>query len=86
MVSNMTLISGAYYRPFGVDAPNSVQPDAASAVAAATAAPRVTTVVVEDDEPEVQSVAHKPAAVTASSSTDKAADILRMIRERQQAK
>jgi len=77
---------GAYYRPFGVDAPNSVQPDAASAVAAATAAPRVTTVVVEDDEPEVQSVAHKPAAVTASSSTDKAADILRMIRERQQAK
>jgi hypothetical protein len=72
---------GAYYRPYGLEAPAGV-----------TAEPHVTETttlnvtakskpVVEDDEPEQSS---DPVVVPKSTSSDKAQDILAMIRARQQ--
>jgi hypothetical protein len=72
---------GAYYRPYGLEAP-----------AGASAEPHVTETatlnvtakakpVVEDDEPEQSS---DPVVVPKSTSSDKAQDILAMIRSRQQ--
>lgn len=71
---------GAYYRPYGLEAPSG-----------AAAAPHVTETttlnvsakkqVVEDDEPESKS---EPVVVPKATSSDKAQDILAMIRARQQ--
>lgn len=73
---------GAYYRPYGLDVPAGAtaekqQPDAAIAVAPSTA-PVAETTPWEDEEP----VATQPVKVP-STSTDKAQDILAMIRARQ---
>ena len=73
---------GAYYRPYGLDAP-----------ASSNAAPHVTETttlnvtakkaVVEDEEVETEK-ASEPVVVPKSTSSDKAQDILAMIRARQQ--
>jgi hypothetical protein len=73
---------GAYYRPYGLDVPAGAtaekqQPDAAVAVAPSTA-PVAETAPWEDED----SVATQPVKVP-STSTDKAQDILAMIRARQ---
>jgi len=73
---------GAYYRPYGLDVPAGAtaekqQPDAAIAVAPSTA-PVAETTPWEDED----SVATQPVKVP-STSTDKAQDILAMIRARQ---
>ncbi len=73
---------GAYYRPYGVDVPAGAtaekqQPDAAVAVAPSTA-PVAEAAPWEDED----SVATQPVKVP-STSTDKAQDILAMIRARQ---
>jgi hypothetical protein len=75
---------GAYYRPYGLEAP-----------ASASSAPHVTETttlnvsakkqVVEDaDEDEESTKASEPVTVPKSTSSDKAQDILAMIRSRQQ--
>jgi hypothetical protein len=75
---------GAYYRPYGLEAP-----------AGAASAPHVTETttlnvsakkqVVEDaDEEEESTKASEPVTVPKSTSSDKAQDILAMIRSRQQ--
>jgi hypothetical protein len=64
---------GAYYRPYGLEAPAGVvaeQPVAAKQVAESV-----------DDEPESKS---EPVVVPKATSSDKAQDILAMIRARQQ--
>lgn len=75
---------GAYYRPYGLDAPAGAtaekqQSNAASAVAPATA-PVADTNQFDDDE----TTATQPVTVpTSAPSSDKAQDILAMIRARQ---
>jgi len=73
---------GAYYRPYGLEVPAGAiaekqEPNAAIAVAPATA-PIADSTPWEDEE----SVANQPIAVP-STSSDKAQDILAMIRARQ---
>jgi len=76
---------GAYYRPYGLDVPagataDKQEPDAAGAVATSTA-PIAETTPWESDEPEAASA---PIVVPKSNpSSDKAQDILAMIRARQ---
>lgn len=65
---------GAYFRPFGIDAPA----NAAPAVASTETSP--TPSVDPDDEPQAAS---QPIAVPKTTSSDKAQDILQMIRARQ---
>ena len=70
---------GAYYRPYGVDAPAGARADETEAV---VTAPAKSAPVVEDDaEPSQTS---SPVVVPKSTSSDKAQDILAMIRARQQ--
>ena len=74
---------GAYYRPYGLEAPSG-----------AASAPHVTETttlnvsakkpVVEDAEEEESTKASEPVTVPKSTSSDKAQDILAMIRSRQQ--
>ena len=74
---------GAYYRPYGLEAP-----------AGSASAPHVTETttlnvsakkpVVEDTEEEESTKASEPVTVPKSTSSDKAQDILAMIRSRQQ--
>lgn len=74
---------GAYYRPYGVDAPSGT-----------TSAPHVTETstlnvsakqaVAEDADEEESTKASEPVVVPKSTSSDKAQDILAMIRSRQQ--
>jgi hypothetical protein len=70
---------GAYYRPYGLDTPasNNSASDASETVVSKKAA-----VVVEDEEPVTKS--SEPVVVPKSTSSDKAQDILAMIRARQQ--
>ena len=70
---------GAYYRPYGVDAPAGTTAPAAQTETVSTPAP-TSDVPWEGDEP----TASDPVVVpTTSASTDKANDILAMIRARQ---
>jgi len=74
---------GAYYRPYGLDAPagtptQSVPPHVTE-TSTLTVAPKKA--VVEDEEPETKS---EPVVLPKSTSSDKAQDILAMIRARQQ--
>jgi len=69
---------GAYYRPYGVDAPaGSEKPVTETSTLTVTSKQQV----VEDDEPEK---ANDPVVVPKATSSDKAQDILAMIRARQQ--
>jgi hypothetical protein len=70
---------GAYYRPFGIDAPAGA--DKIETTPVVVSAPKKQ--VVEDEEPESKS---EPVVVpkSASEKSDKAQDILAMIRARQQ--
>ena len=73
---------GAYYRPYGVDAPAGAkveEHDTAVQATATTTASIAEQHTYEDDEP---AVASKPISVP-STSSDKAQDILAMIRARQ---
>jgi hypothetical protein len=74
---------GAYYRPYGLDAPagaTAAQHTAAPKVAAPATAPIAESNQFDDDEP----AATQPVTVpTSAPSSDKAQDILAMIRARQ---
>ena len=75
---------GAYYRPYGVDAPA----DAATEKQTATAENRApvtapTTVTYSSDPDDVPFEADQPIVVPTTTSSDKAQDILAMIRARQ---
>ena len=70
---------GAYYRPYGVEAPAGARAEETEAV---VTAPAKSAPVVEDDaEPSQTS---SPVVVPKSTNSDKAQDILAMIRARQQ--
>jgi len=69
---------GAYYRPYGLDAPAGSEKQN-NETAPVTVAVKKS--VVEDEEPEAKS---EPVVVPKSTSSDKAQDILAMIRARQQ--
>lgn len=71
---------GAYYRPYGVEAPAGARAEESEAVVSTPA--KVASVVNEDDEPAQAS--SEPVVVPKSTSSDKAQDILAMIRARQQ--
>jgi hypothetical protein len=74
---------GAYYRPYGVDAPSGAAP-AEQSVATETSAPRTVTETPapSDDTPPFE--VDEPIKVPEqSTSSDKAQDILAMIRSRQ---
>lgn len=68
---------GAYYRPYGVDAPEGSK---ASTAATETKAPVATPSVPVEDEPPFST---EPVVVPKATSNDKAADILAKIRARQ---
>lgn len=72
---------GAYYRPYGLEAPAGVsaEPHVTETSTLTVSAKKQ---VVEDDEPEEK--ASEPVVVPKSTSSDKAQDILAMIRSRQQ--
>ena len=73
---------GAYYRPFGVQAPSGVTTETetvAAPVAEAVATPVVETV----STPQVEVAAPVAAPADSGTSSDKAQDILAMIRARQ---
>jgi hypothetical protein len=75
---------GAYYRPYGVDAPagaTAAQTSAAPTVAAPATAPVADSVPWNDEEQAPQ--ASSPVEVPKTTSSDKAQDILAMIRARQ---
>ena len=76
---------GAYYRPFGVDAPanaEKVDESTSSAPAPAVATPAQVATPVVETAPAVETPVAAPAE-TAEPSSDKAQDILAMIRARQ---
>jgi hypothetical protein len=77
---------GAYYRPWGLEAPagaTAAQPQAAPTVAAPATAP-VAEAKVQPWEEDAMEAANAPIVVpTAAPSSDKAQDILAMIRARQ---
>jgi hypothetical protein len=71
---------GAYYRPYGLEAPSGAEKpvtETSTITVSAKSAP-----VVEDEE--VETKASEPVVVPKSTSSDKAQDILAMIRARQQ--
>jgi len=71
---------GAYYKPFGVDAPNAApKADSADAPAPVASAPAP----VAEDEDDVPAPTAPVAAPAATPSSQKAEDILAMIRNRQ---
>ena len=76
---------GQYYRPWGVDAPaGSASAGQTSAPAVQTSAPAVATPVAETAPWEDESTSSAPVQVpTSAPSSDKAQDILAMIRARQ---
>lgn len=69
---------GNYYRPYGLDAPSNTA--AENTVTTGTSAPAAFTAPIEDEEPASSS---QPVTVPKSTSSDKAQDILAMIRARQ---
>ena len=72
---------GAYYRPFGLEAPAGVAQAATHVTETSTLTVSAKAPVVEDEETEKAS---EPVVVPKSTSSDKAQDILAMIRARQQ--
>jgi hypothetical protein len=75
---------GAYYRPYGVDAPAGTATDKQTATAetrAPVTAP--TTVTYSSDPDDVPFETDQPIVVPTTTSSDKAQDILAMIRARQ---
>ena len=74
---------GNYYRPYGLEAPagaTAAQPQASTETSAPATAP-VAEAMSEDDEP---AIASSPVSIPkATPSSDKAQDILAMIRARQ---
>jgi hypothetical protein len=72
---------GAYYRPYGVDAPSGSTQVPPHVTEVSTVNVSAKKAVVEDEEPESKS---EPVVVPKSTSSDKAQDILAMIRARQQ--
>ena len=72
---------GAYYRPYGLDAPSGSQAVAPHVTETSTLTVAPKKAVVEDEETEQAS---EPVVVPKSTSSDKAQDILAMIRARQQ--
>ena len=75
---------GAYYRPYGVDAPAGTATEKQTATAetrAPVTAP--TTVTYSSDPDDVPFEADQPIVVPTTTSSDKAQDILAMIRARQ---
>ncbi len=74
---------GQYYRPWGIDAPTGTQ--AAPAALPVRTAPAATSLPAweEDVAAAEESFAASPVVVPASTSSDKAQDILAMIRARQ---
>lgn len=72
---------GAYYRPYGLDAPSGITQAAPVVTEVSTLNVSAKKPVVEDEEPESKS---EPVVVPKSTSSDKAQDILAMIRARQQ--
>lgn len=80
---------GQYYRPFGLEAPAGATADKQESTVAKTETPAAAPVAVaessapwQDEEPEQTAPVVVPKA-TATASTDKAQDILQMIRARQ---
>ena len=71
---------GAYYRPYGVDVPAGAKAEESEAVVSAPV--KASPVIAEDDEPS--QTTSEPVVVPKSTSSDKAQDILAMIRARQQ--
>ena len=72
------------YRPYGLDAPSGSQTAAAPHVTeTSTLNVSAKKVVVEDEDSEPESKS-EPVVVPKSTSSDKAQDILAMIRARQQ--
>jgi len=74
---------GAYYRPYGVDAPagsTAAKPTASTETSAPASAPAKAP-VTEDDTPPFETA--DPVVVPQTTSSDKAQDILAMIRARQ---
>lgn len=69
---------GAYYRPYGIDAPASASQ---SKEQSTTTAQTASAPVVLDDEPPFET--SEPVVVPKATSSDKAQDILAMIRARQ---
>jgi hypothetical protein len=74
---------GAYYRPYGIDAPAGAD---RTEVAPVTVSTKKSTVVESNDVSENEETEEKsePVVVPKSTSSDKAQDILAMIRARQQ--
>jgi hypothetical protein len=71
---------GAYYRPYGLEAPAGAEKPVTETSTITVSAKSAT--VVEDEE--VETKASEPVVVPKSTSSDKAQDILAMIRARQQ--
>ena len=73
---------GQYYRPYGLEAPAgaAAEPTASAGTSAPAATPVADSSTPWDDEP---AAATKPVEVPKSNSSDKAQDILAMIRARQ---
>ena len=67
---------GAYYKPYGLDTPN-------AAPASSASAPAVTAEPDEEDAPVAVAPVATPAVAEAKPSSQKAEDILAMIRNRQ---
>ncbi len=74
---------GAYYRPYGLDAPASGSSQAAPHVTETSTLNVTAKKAVVDNEEETEK-ASEPVVVPKSTSSDKAQDILAMIRARQQ--
>jgi hypothetical protein len=72
---------GAYYRPYGLEAPAGVASAEPHVTETTTLSVSAKKPVVQEDEPEENS---DPVVVPKSTSSDKAQDILAMIRSRQQ--
>ena len=74
-------MTGYYFKaPYGVDVPAGARAEESEAVVSAPV--KASSVVTEDDEPAP--AASEPVVVPKSTSSDKAQDILAMIRARQQ--
>ena len=71
---------GSYYRPFGIEAPAGSQPATQSVETAQPASVASSAPETQDDEP---AEATQPITVPKTTSSDKATDILAMIRARQ---
>jgi hypothetical protein len=71
---------GNYYRPYGLDAPSGNGSTSQSTSTTQVASNKPVVDVPEDDEPETAS---QPVTVPKTTSSDKAQDILQMIRARQ---